>query len=92
MGEGEKSACDGGGGVLAGEVGVGEMWSAMEGSCCGGGVIFAGPVSGGVESGGFWSCSLCRSLSSFHRAWHCSTECPTRRATKIQLGRSFGCL
>ena len=38
--------------------------------------------------------SLCRSLSSFHRAWHCSTECPTptRRATKTQLGRSFGLL
>ena len=56
VGDGEKSACDGGGGVLAGEVGVGEMWSGMEGSGCGGGVTFAGSVSGGVESGGFLSC------------------------------------
>ena len=37
-----------------------------------------------------WSCICCKSLSSFHRAWHCSTEKPTLRATKIQLGRSLG--
>ena len=30
------------------------------------------------------------SLSSCHRAWHWSTEKPTRRATVVQLGRSLG--
>ena len=30
------------------------------------------------------------SLSSCHRAWHCSTEKPPRRATVVQLGRSLG--
>ena len=90
VGEGEKSGCDGCGGVLAGDVGVGEMWFGVEGRGCGGGVIFSGSVAGGVDSGSLLSCIFCRSLSSFHRAWHCSTEYPTRRATKIPLGRSLG--
>ena len=46
VGEGEKSGCDGCGGVLAGEVGVGEMWSGVEGRGCGGGVM---PVDAWVE-------------------------------------------
>ena len=66
------------------------MWFGVEGRGCGGGVIFSGSVAGGVDSGSLLSCIFCRSLSSFHRAWHCSTEYPTRRATKIQLGRSLG--
>ena len=79
MGEGEKSGCECGGGETAGEVGVGER----EGTCRG------GSICSGVEES-CWSCRCCMSLSSCHRAWHCSTEKPTRRATETQLGRSRG--
>ena len=79
LGEGEKSGCEGGGGEAAGEVGVGEG----VGSCC------CGSACGGLEES-CWSCKCCRSWSSFQRAWHCSTEKPTRRATNTQLGRSRG--
>ena len=79
MGEGEKSGCEGGGGEAAGEVGVGEG----EGTCS------DGSACGGFEES-CWSCRCCMSLSSCHRAWHCSTEKPTRRATETQLGRSRG--
>ena len=58
VGEGEKSGCDGCGGVFAGDVGVGEMWVGVGGRGSGGGVI--GSV-GGVSSGGLVSCNLCRS-------------------------------
>ena len=61
VGEGEKSGCDGCGGVFAGDVGVGEMWFGVEGRGCGGGVIFSGSVGSGVGSGGLVSCNLCRS-------------------------------
>ena len=79
VGEGEKSGCECGAGETAGDVGVGEG----EGACRGG----AG--GSGVEKS-CWSCCRCMSLSSCHRAWHCATEKPTRRATVAQLGRSFG--
>ena len=46
VGEGEKSACDGGGGVLAGDVGVGEMWFG-EGSRGGGGGASCSRSAGG---------------------------------------------
>ena len=79
VGEGEKSGCECGAGETAGEVGVGDG----EGACRG------GAVGGSVEKS-CWSCCRCMSLSSCHRAWHCATENPTRRATVAQLGRSFG--
>ena len=77
VGEGEKSGCECGAGETAGDVGVGEG----EGACRGG----AG--GSGVEKS-CWSCCRCMSLSSCHRAWHCATEKPTRRATVAQLGRT----
>ena len=79
MGEGEKSGCEGGGGEAAGDVSVGEGEGARcERSSC-----------GGLEDS-CWSWRCCRSFSSCHLAWHCSTEKPTRRATNSQLGRSRG--
>ena len=61
IGEGEKSGCDGCGGVLAADVGVGEMWFGVEGRGCGGGVIFSTSVGGGLDSGGLVSYAFCRS-------------------------------
>ena len=79
VGEGEKSGCECGAGETAGDVGVGEG----EGAC------LSGAVGSDVEES-CWSCCRCMSLSSCHRAWHCAAEKPTRRATVVQLGRSFG--
>ena len=49
VGEGEKSACDGGGGVLAGDVGVGEMWFGEESRGGGGGASFSRSAGGEAD-------------------------------------------
>ena len=90
VGEGEKSGCEGCGGECSGDVGVGEMWVGEDSKGCVKRVDLSGCGAGGVGGGCWLSCICCRSCSSFHRAWHCSTENPTLRATKIQLGRSLG--
>ena len=53
VGEGERSGCDGCGGVLAGDVGVGEMWFGEESRGCGGGVT-NGPKCIGNEFESSW--------------------------------------